>query len=229
MPAKRKTSPPKFELRQQTLAPFLSSSPSRPAPKNAPAITVSTGNKNSSKLKRSKIRKRRDPSPDESDGETSDVAGIQFEPEVIDLTDDDELASPRISRAKKRKTRLVETDSDSNAAADETKEEDIGVPVRWKGRRNGKIQRVKDSDSDEPPRKRKLVKGERPPTPEGSDDIEDEVDEAGQPFTFFLCYLGQRFRLDIIETRLRTRDKKTAFQKNLERLRRTVLSLSCAL
>jgi hypothetical protein len=179
--AKRKASSPKTELKQQTLVPFLSSSPSRPAPKKARAKPGPTqaDSKTSSKPKRLKVRERHVPSPSDSDEEASDVARIQFEPELIDLTDDEELASPRISRAKKRKARLVETDSDSNTAANDPKEEQIGVRVHWKGGRNGKILRVRDSDSDEEPRKSKLVKGERPLTPESSDDIGDEVDEAG--------------------------------------------------
>jgi hypothetical protein len=112
----------------------------------------------------------------------SDVAAIHFEPETIILTDDEELTSPRISRAKKRKTRLVKTDSDSDVEAQELEEEEIGVPVRWKGRRAGKMRRINDSDSEEAPRKRKIVRGERPPTPDGSDGLEGEVDEAGGPF-----------------------------------------------
>ncbi|TBU50876.1 hypothetical protein BD309DRAFT_985491 [Dichomitus squalens] len=89
-------------------------------------------------------------------------------------------------------------------AGDEEEEE---VYVRRGKRAAKKTVVVLDSDEEEevrPPKKRKLVKGERPPTPdEDGVDLMDEVDEHR-----------------IIESRLRTRDKRSAFQKNLEKLKR---------
>ena len=51
--------------------------------------------------------------------------------------------------------------------SDESLEETIVVP-RY---RKGKNKIVLDSDDDTRPRKRKLIKGKRPPTPEEDDDI----------------------------------------------------------
>ncbi|TBU35882.1 hypothetical protein BD311DRAFT_647037 [Dichomitus squalens] len=89
-------------------------------------------------------------------------------------------------------------------AGDEEEEE---VYVRRGKRAAKKTVVVLDSDEEEGvrrPKKRKLVKGERSPTPdEDGVDLMDEVDEHR-----------------IIESRLRTRDKRSAFQKNLEKLKR---------
>lgn len=70
-------------------------------------------------------------------------------------------------------------------------------------------------------KKRKLVKGKRPPTPQGDEgDLLDEVDEER---TSRLPDVSIHFDTEqlsgIIESRLRTRDKRSAFQKNLEKLK----------
>lgn len=69
---------------------------------------------------------------------------------------------------------IVGLDSDSN-------DEMIGVPLVWKGKAKdtGRKRRVIRSDSDEErPRKKKLIKGVRPPTPEP--DMMDEVDASSK-------------------------------------------------
>lgn len=130
------------------------------------------------------------PSETRSGSTSSNVGGIRFEPKVIEISDSSDVEdSPKRPRATQRKTRRfraesVEKSSGSASKATEEDEEEelVGVPVTWKGKGRevkGKRKRaVVDSDSEDSlrPRRRKLVKGVRPPTPE-VDDLLEEVDE----------------------------------------------------
>jgi hypothetical protein len=141
----------------------------------------------------------------------SDVGAIKFEPEILDVSDDDD--SPRRpTRSNKRRKRFhTETDP---VESDGSLEDGIGIPTRWKGSR--KRRTIAHSDDESQTRKRKFVKGARPPSPEES--VMDEVDENRKLdllFSLAVLYLLP----DIIESRFRTRDKKTTFQKNLEKLK----------
>ncbi|KAG1878062.1 hypothetical protein DFJ58DRAFT_712696 [Suillus subalutaceus] len=176
-------------MKQRTLGDFLF--PSSPAPISPPAPPA--------KRKHKAIALDSDTSDDLA--QDSDVGAIKFEPEVIDVSDEGD--SPRRPSTRRLKKSLVVTDSLPDvAASDDSLEDHIGIPMRWKGSNKGKKKRkaIADSDDESQPRKRKLVKGARPPSPEGS--VIDEVDEN-----------------DIIESRLRARDKKTTFQKRLEKLK----------
>ncbi|KII88474.1 hypothetical protein PLICRDRAFT_54305 [Plicaturopsis crispa FD-325 SS-3] len=167
-------------LKQKTLTGFFSSSPAPPTPVTPP------------RKAKARPKRKRAPSPtpastrpavDEDEGRSdSDVAAIRFEPEVALLSDDE---SPRPPRAKKR-TRLAPARSISSSGKAASSPSVIDL-----------------SDEDIVPKRRKFVKGVRPPSPTDDDDISDGLDED-----------------KIIDTRLRTRDKKTAFQKNLEKLKR---------
>ncbi|KAG2157136.1 hypothetical protein DEU56DRAFT_763238 [Suillus clintonianus] len=184
-------SPSPKKMKQRTLADCLF--PSSPPPSSPPAPVK----KRQAKRKPKIIAIDSDESDDVA--QDSDVGAIKFEPEVIDISDQDD--SPRRPTSKRRKKSLVITDNFPVAAAsDDSLEDHIGIPTRWKGNKKGKRKAIADSDDESQPRKRKLVKGARPPSPEGS--VIDEVDEN-----------------DIIESRLRARDKKTTFQKHLEKLK----------
>ncbi|KAG2111588.1 uncharacterized protein F5147DRAFT_685863 [Suillus discolor] len=188
-----KSSSPK-RMKQKTLGDFLF--PSSPPPISPPAPVK----KRQVKQKHKVIALDSDTCDDlEQD---SDVGAIKFEPQVIDVSDEDD--SPRRPSARRFKKSLVVTDSLPDvAASDNSLEDHIGIPIAWKGSKNGKRKKRKaiaDSDDESQPRKRKLIKGARPPSPEGS--VIDEVDEN-----------------DIIESRLRARDKKTTFQRRLEKLK----------
>ena len=82
------------------------------------------------------------------------------------------------SKGKKRAKRAHSDDSVSPAPALPDEEIDDVVYVR-RGKRATKRSAVFESDEDEDrPRKRKLIKGERPSTPDGDKaDLLDEVDE----------------------------------------------------
>lgn len=66
-------------------------------------------------------------------------------------------------------------------ASDESLEETIGAP----GHRKWKNKAVLDSEDDTRPRKRKLIKGIRPPTPEEDDDILDAGNRQYRLITFY--------------------------------------------
>jgi hypothetical protein len=223
MPRKPGSSSPS-KLKQKTLVGFLSSSP--------PAAPIPQTPKRANKLK---ARKRgRFVSPEsESDvdlhknatgSDGSDVGAVHFEPE--DLSDENE--SPRrpttVRRTPRVKAESSNSDEENKSAAPSV--EPSKNKTRRKSSRFGKRKQVvEDSGSDEEeelqPKKRKFVKGVRPSSPEeDEEDILDEVDEHRKHMLYIMLVLKcTLWSLGIIESRLRTRDKKTAFQKNLERLK----------
>ncbi|KAG1715708.1 hypothetical protein ID866_1471 [Astraeus odoratus] len=170
------------KLKQQTLTGFLHTSPPSSPSKSA-----------------TEKRKRRleTPSSEEhsqvtdEESNDSDVGAIHFEADAIEPSDED--ASPR--RAKRRRIPVVTDDLDEQLPMDD--EENVEAPVPRT--RKGKASIIVDSEDELQPRRRKLVKGVRPPTP--SDD-EDDIDEN-----------------QILENRLRTRGRQTKYQKNLEKLK----------
>ncbi|KAH9842621.1 uncharacterized protein C8Q71DRAFT_853161 [Rhodofomes roseus] len=145
---------------------------------------------------------------DEDSSQSSDVGAIRFEAAHTSTEEDDPKSSPR-RPVKKRRLRKQRADSDEDDETRKSSEEETGVPPTRKrsNKAAGKRKEVvvlDDEDEEVQPRKRKLVRGQRPPSPEeDEEDLLNEVDENR-----------------IIETRLRSRDKKSAFQKNLERLKR---------
>lgn len=211
MPIAKKPSRQKT-LKQDTLDVFLRSS-SPPAPHSTSldgGASATPSHRSYPTMKNSRAgslkgRARvRTPVDDDASG-SSDVDAIHFELTSSHSEDDDvEVESPRRPVPQNRKMRPTRADSDHELATSESSQEDIsGVPVAWKGRNAGKKRKVvvEDSDEEELPR-RKLIKGVRPPSPE-EDDLLEEIDED-----------------KIIEPRLRSRDKKSAFQRNLEKLKR---------
>ncbi|CCM02373.1 uncharacterized protein FIBRA_04468 [Fibroporia radiculosa] len=141
--------------------------------------------------------------------QSSDTGAIHFEQQVTEISSDEDSQkqSPRRPVSKKRKVTARRADSDDEDVAPVASEEEVkGIPVVWKARKTGvKRSQVVVSDSSEEQgskhRRRKFVKGIRPPSPE--ENLLNEVDED-----------------KIIEPRLRQRDKKSVFQRNLEKLKR---------
>ena len=142
---------PTLGMKQQTLTGFLGSSPLRSPPKNL-----------SSKRKRARKISSSSSSPLDNTKDTdSDVGAIRFEPEAIEISDEDH--SPR--RPKQSKSLVGAHAIPRRTTSDESLEETLAVPRN----RKGKNKVVLDSDDDARPRKRKLIKGIRPPTPEEDD------------------------------------------------------------
>ena len=125
------------------------------------------------------------PSAEDEAVTSSDPGHIRFEPEVVTVMSSEEdedivLQSPQVtsrSQAKKRKQR-GESDEPVTVSSDE---ENVGVPVIWKGkgRETKRSKQVVDSDSEEEPPQRRLTRV-RPATPESDEDLLAEVDENSQ-------------------------------------------------
>ncbi|KAI0324521.1 hypothetical protein GY45DRAFT_1331447 [Cubamyces sp. BRFM 1775] len=215
MPRKLRSAATPKRLAQKKLDSFFASSPapSSNAHQSSPARPARTNkrrrNKDASPSEETRSRDHPVQVAEEEDGsQSSDAGAIRFEAPVVEVTssDEDEVV-PRpsaSSRGKKRAKRAHSDDSESPVPGPPDEDMDDVVYVR-RGKRAMKRSAVFESDEDEDrPRKRKLIKGERPSTPDGGEaDLLDEVDEGR-----------------IIEARLRTRDKRSAFQKNLEKLKR---------
>lgn len=154
----KRSSPQKFK--QQTLFGFLSSSP----PSSPSTLLPNNHRPGSSKRKRTrKISSSSSSHSDKALDTDSDVGAIHFEPKLVDISDEDH--SPR--RPKGRKSLAGAHAIPTRTMSDESLEETIEEP-RY---RKGKNKVVLDSEDDTRPRKRKLIKGRRPPTPEEDDDI----------------------------------------------------------
>lgn len=135
---------------------------------------------------------RADSSNDENErgrsrASSSDVAAIAFEPEVISLSDtEDELKqSPRRPATQRRlmKRKRADNSQDERDSGSDSLPEVISAPIVWKRKGKAKPGKqkhvvVQDSDSVEEvvPKRRKLFRRERPPTPVESD-LMEEVDE----------------------------------------------------
>ncbi|KAI0362212.1 hypothetical protein OH77DRAFT_1416437 [Trametes cingulata] len=212
MPRKSKAAGTPKRLAQKKLDTFFSSP--------APSTSVHSSPARPTRARKRK-RARKDsseevnaPGPskvpeDDEDSQSSDAGAIRFEPAVVEISssESEKEIAPRPSLATKGKKRLRRAHSDESASPIPPDRDEEDVFVRKGKRAAKKTATVLDSD-DEPeevqPRRRKLIKGERPSSPaEDEVDLLDEVDEER-----------------IIEPRLRTRDKRSAFQKNLEKLKR---------
>ncbi|KAK7693412.1 hypothetical protein QCA50_002980 [Cerrena zonata] len=191
---------------------FQSSSPSGPKANDRNARKTRAKVSNPSPSKRRLGTQVEDNYATNTSENSDDVGGIRFEAEVNSLSDsdDDVKTSPRRLPIKKRRVKASESSSSSSSEHSGSDEEKIGIPVGWKGKGKGKAVEkrklaVHDSESEEEPqpKKRKLVRGVRPPTPDESEDLMDEVDQER-----------------VIESRFRKRDKKSTFLQNLEKLKR---------
>ena len=180
-------------LKQKSLLGFFE--PSSPTQPEASSSKKAQPRKSPAAKRRAAPSQRRraavesDPPSDGDSGSTSsDVGGIDFEPQIIEVSSDEDAPekSPRRPTATQRKTRKLRADSVERTPvviSSSGEEENIGVPVVWKhktaDKKSKRKRTVLDSESEEaPPRKSKLVKGVRPPTPEEDDaDLLQEVDE----------------------------------------------------
>ena len=160
----RKPPPSPVKSKQQTLAGFFSS-PVRKASSSSPA-------------KRTHGSRRRvpTPEPESASSDDSDVAGIKFEPEIFDLSEED--SSPRRPKANgtSPSRRIVGSDDDEDS--------ELNLRSMKRAKKNKKLgkrkQVIEESESEEEvqPKKRKFMRGVRPPSPEEDDvDILDEVEE----------------------------------------------------
>ena len=196
MPRRTRTTATPTKLRQGKLDVFLSSTP---APQPSPVRPQTRRSKRKAKATDSD-QDVAGPShlpittaANEEGSQSSDAGAIHFEPRVLTISssEDEGDLPPRptfSSRGKKRTKRAHSIESASAPSSVGEKE----LYVR-KGKRAAKkaAAAVLDSDEEEelrPLKKRKLVKGERPLTPE-EDDLMDEVDEHSMSFSFYYLIL----------------------------------------
>ncbi|KZT09438.1 uncharacterized protein LAESUDRAFT_694923 [Laetiporus sulphureus 93-53] len=215
MPRKSVKSGSSTRMNQRTLDAFIgSSSPPRPSESLQIEPSSRFHGKKKSRVRRSKpiqAEQSHERLTDEEGSQSSDVGDIHFEPQAPDVAGDNEDESPRRPKTQRlrRRMRSVTSDDENNVASQATSEDEAESPVTWRGNvRKGKRKQtliLGDSDEEEQPlRKRKLVKGVRPASPEENEvDLLDEVDED-----------------KIVESRLRTRGKRSEYQKSLEKLKR---------
>ncbi|KAJ3564292.1 hypothetical protein NP233_g8387 [Leucocoprinus birnbaumii] len=186
----------KMKLRQTTLlGSMASSSPTRPK-KSASTPTKLTTPQRANKRHISES------------SESSDIGAIKLGPVTPANKSDagsDRSSSPMPSRTKKRRVIVVESGSEE-VEVQSSDSEVVPIPRRRRLRRNASAASESEK-SDSRPKRRILDKGKsRQIDSDEDENLSEEVDKDR-----------------IIESRLRTRDKKTAFQKNLERLRRKKL------
>ncbi|OCH94983.1 hypothetical protein OBBRIDRAFT_884303 [Obba rivulosa] len=204
--ARKKAAPetPK-KLKQKTLHGFVASS-SSPAAAGPSRSTATTRQRRRARAKTPPKRPTLKSDDEDEGSESSDVAAIRFEPTAIEVSDEERPLRTHLSQ--KRKSRQVRDDSEEQempASSEEEPEESPIVRKRASGKRKLTVSGSEEEDIQ--PKRRKLLKGVRPPSPdEEKSDLLDEIDED-----------------KIIEPRFRTRNKKTAYQKNLEKIKRRKL------
>ncbi|KAG6909692.1 hypothetical protein DXG01_015893 [Tephrocybe rancida] len=149
----------------------------------------------SSRLPSSPIKRKRNATLSQaiaSDDDSTGLGSIKFAPNKHPHGSSDE--DEGVTAPKKRKTLILDSDSDNDQ-----------VKPKKRLRRKHKAAPPKaeeDEDADQP-RRRKLKKKRDVALVSSDEDLVEEVEKER-----------------IIANRLRTRDKKTVFQKNLERLKR---------
>jgi hypothetical protein len=230
MPARKTKSAPGARLHQQSLFDYATPKPS--SSKQAQiSLQKPTFSSDASPPRASRPAKRKQAQPVQSDSDNSNVEAIHFEPRSVDFisisdTEEDDLASsPR--RPAQRQAALASASSrrivTSDDEVDDCKERANRTMKNGKGKASVVTSSGDESVKEVPAKKRRLVRGKRPPTP----DSEEEVDESRA------CYIGIELHtlsavsVGILNSRLRTRGKRTQFQKNLEKLKRKLLDISC--
>lgn len=162
MSQRRRTRASSQKSKQRTLLSYLSSSPPSSPSKLFPESPVEPG-----PSKRKRTRKTSSSSsshPERFNDADSDVGAIRFESEAIDISDEDH--SPRRPNNKRHKGLVGVHAIPIRTTSDDSLEETPTAPRNRKARNKT----ILDSDDDARPRKRKLIKGIRPPTPEEDDD-----------------------------------------------------------
>ncbi|EPQ58262.1 hypothetical protein GLOTRDRAFT_72496 [Gloeophyllum trabeum ATCC 11539] len=211
MPRRKQAKPgpstPK-KLKQTTLFVYALSSSPQLSPKSSPRKKVTEPATSSKK----KTGQKQVVDLEESDSSSSAVGGIRFEPEAAALSDDVESEeSPRRHPAKKRKLRHNDSSEDEDSVSIALN--DIASKHRGQGKqREGDGNGGKQPSPEVQVKRRRLVKGRRPVTPSDDEDEDDLLDELDTD--------------TILEDRFRSRGKKSAFQINLEKLKRLKRGLS---
>lgn len=145
--------------------------------------------------------------------DSSELSDIRLEPvtPTAKPKEGDRSESPMPSRIKRRRVLLVQSDSDGEGTQSSSSKV-VSVPRRRRPRRHAPAAPESSEESSVDKAKNEELVSE--------DDLSDEVDKhRTSPITLLELYSHIPDQ-GIIESRLRTRNKKTVFQRNLERLKR---------
>lgn len=169
--------------------------------------------------------RRTPPTPSDSsaepDSDEIDTHRTRLKNSVSSASEEDLPAASSPSN-KLQKARRVDSDESSDASVVL-----MGFKSsKSKGKRKAlDIVQSESDEDDKPLKRRRLVKGARPPSHESDPDNDniasDEVEADSEHYTLTTDPTSLFSPLEIIEDRLRARGKKTVFQKNLEKLKRT--------
>lgn len=231
MPPRRKTAPGSSgRLKQKTLEGFVAYNdvvePPTPIPRGAGQ-------------KRRRVDSSQRTSQRVVGGEDEDVSSdevvetIHFEPRRVGISDDEDNQGSSPRRPKRARTSAAVGSHHTSPSVDieifsesDNDAKHRTAPAGRKGKAAARSPVQDEESEEEQPRRRRLRKGVRPPTPE--EELMEEVNEDGALWIIRVLTISHCDRClysAIVESRLRSRQKKTAFQKNLERMKRRLYCL----
>ncbi|KAH9180669.1 hypothetical protein EDB89DRAFT_1920417 [Lactarius sanguifluus] len=198
---RRKTAP--SQLRQQSLNDFLK--PNSLKANGSCDNTARTKPRQAGRTARS--LPSRVPEPFDQSDTDSGVEAIHFEPKKVASSDDGDDVQPSSPVRKRRAAVEAESQADSEMSA--SSDSDMGTERKVPSNKMKSPRARSPSIEVTLPKRRRLAKGVRPPSPEETDNLLLEVNEA-----------------DIIQSRFRHRQKRTRFQQNLEKLKKRKLRIT---
>jgi hypothetical protein len=166
------------QLKQQSLVGFLNPDSSKTSgPHNSISRTKSGP---------SRLASRAPPQPSEPsdhNGTDSDVDTIHFEPKSVIISDDDDI-QPSSPVRRHRTAAEVESHADHGTSTFSDSDDNVGTNGRATSSVKIKrhVSRSPSTEHESPPKRRRLARGARPSSPEESDNLLDEVNEAGNSF-----------------------------------------------
>ena len=173
---RRKASP--GQLKQQSLVGFLKPDSSKTSsPRNSISRTKSGPSRYARKVP------PRLSEPSNQSGTDSDVDAIHFEPKTVIISDDDDI-QPSSPVRRHRTAAEVESHADHGTSTFSDSDDSIGTNRRATSSVKIKrhFSRSPSTEHESPPKRRRLARGTRPSSPEESDNLLDEVNEAGNYF-----------------------------------------------
>jgi hypothetical protein len=166
------------QLKQQSLVGFLKPDSSKTS---SPRKSISRAKSGPSRLARRVPPQFSEPS--NQSGTDSDVDAIHFEPKSVIISDDDDV-QPSSPVRRHRTAPEVESHADHGTSTSSDSDDSVGTNRRATSSVKVKrhVSRSPSTEQESPPKRRRLARGARPSSPEESDDLLDEVNEAGNYF-----------------------------------------------
>lgn len=140
-----------------------------------------------------------------NDSSSEDIGALKFEAKVS--TGSDPETADNLNFGGVRRKRLSRVVSDSDSEHDSGQDPASNSSAKPSSRRRREVKEGNGGnigEDDKPSKRRRLLKGRRAQTSPAEEDEDERIDEVDDKY--------------IVENRFRARDKKTAFQRNLERL-----------